>query len=132
MSATTARDRQRTRRLVVHVEAEGEGHRGEARQLADDEAPAGEVAPEASELLAAVDVRSARRRVDGGELGGRVALRSATMPAIASPIRRPEPAACAAGAQAEKTPAPIIEPSPITTASPETEPAREPRRRVAI
>src|SRR5919106_5781923 len=36
---------------------------------------------------------------------------------MASPISRPGPAAWAAGPMAAKTPAPIMEPSPITTAS---------------
>ncbi|GAB3801020.1 hypothetical protein GCM10027605_17680 [Micromonospora zhanjiangensis] len=38
--------------------------------------------------------------------------------AITSPINRPVPATRAAGPNAAKTPAPIIEPSPMTTASP--------------
>src|SRR5688572_12290097 len=47
-----------------------------------------------------------------------VALQYATAAAIARPTRRPEPAASAAGPNAANTPAPIIEPSPMTTASP--------------
>lgn len=47
-----------------------------------------------------------------------VALQKATRPARHSPSSRPAPAAPAAGAHTAKTPAPIIEPSPITTASP--------------
>ncbi|GAA0330937.1 hypothetical protein GCM10010151_20950 [Actinoallomurus spadix] len=38
--------------------------------------------------------------------------------AITSPISSPVPAARAAGPNAANTPAPIIDPSPITTASP--------------
>ena len=45
--------------------------------------------------------------------------------ARASPISSPAPAAAAAGAKAAKTPAPIIEPRPMTTASP------VPRRRAS-
>src|SRR5882757_373339 len=37
---------------------------------------------------------------------------------MTNPSSRPAPAARAAGANAENTPAPIIEPNPITTASP--------------
>src|SRR3954462_9247750 len=54
-----------------------------------------------------------------------VALQNATMAATARPTSSPEPAACAAGANAAKTPAPIIDPSPISTASP------RPRRRAS-
>jgi hypothetical protein len=46
-----------------------------------------------------------------------VALQKATIAATTSPTSRPLPAACAAGVKAAKTPAPIIEPTPITTAS---------------
>src|SRR5829696_5145719 len=47
-----------------------------------------------------------------------VALQKATIAATPSPINSAVPAASAAGAHAAKTPAPIIEPTPITTASP--------------
>ena len=47
-----------------------------------------------------------------------VALANATTAAIASPISRPVPAASAAGAHTANTPAPIIEPRPMNTASP--------------
>src|ERR1700687_4018135 len=46
-----------------------------------------------------------------------VALQYATTAAMARPMSRPEPAAAAAGPNATKIPAPIIEPSPIVTAS---------------
>jgi len=46
-----------------------------------------------------------------------VALQYATTAASARPSSRPDPAAPAAGASAAKIPAPIIDPSPITTAS---------------
>src|SRR4051812_39839588 len=45
---------------------------------------------------------------------------------MASPISSPLPAACAAGPMAAKTPAPIMAPRPITTASPS--PSRRARR----
>src|SRR5665647_410897 len=45
------------------------------------------------------------------------ALVQATTAAISRPISRPAPPAAAAGANAAKIPAPIIEPSPMTTAS---------------
>jgi hypothetical protein len=44
-------------------------------------------------------------------------LQYATTAATPNPTSRPVPAAAAAGANAENTPAPIIEPNPITTAS---------------
>lgn len=44
-------------------------------------------------------------------------MQYATTAATASPSNRPEPAARAAGARAAKIPAPIMAPSPITTAS---------------
>src|SRR5690606_124299 len=47
-----------------------------------------------------------------------VAFPNATTAAIASPMSSPAPAAAAAGANTAKTPAPIIEPSPMKTASP--------------
>ncbi len=46
-----------------------------------------------------------------------VALQKATTAAIARPISKPPPAASAAGPTAPNTPAPIIAPSPMTTAS---------------
>src|SRR5262245_29465113 len=46
-----------------------------------------------------------------------VALQYATMAAIPRPMSNAAPAACAAGAKTENTPAPIIEPRPMTTAS---------------
>src|SRR6478735_1133357 len=46
-----------------------------------------------------------------------VALPNATTAARARPMSRPEPAAPAAGPKAAKTPAPIIEPRPMKTAS---------------
>src|SRR6478735_4157518 len=46
-----------------------------------------------------------------------VALPNATTAARARPMSRPEPAALAAGPKAAKTPAPIIEPRPMKTAS---------------
>src|SRR3990167_1771278 len=52
-----------------------------------------------------------------------VALQYATKAAIASPTTRPFPAAFAAGPNAANTPAPIIDPRPIATAS------KVPRRR---
>ncbi|GAA1224191.1 hypothetical protein GCM10009608_70670 [Pseudonocardia alaniniphila] len=44
-------------------------------------------------------------------------MQYATTAAITNPTSSPPPAAAAAGANTENTPAPIIEPSPITTAS---------------
>ena len=44
-------------------------------------------------------------------------LQQATTAAMARPMRSPSPAAVAAGAHAVKTPAPIIDPAPMTTAS---------------
>src|SRR5215475_14029230 len=46
--------------------------------------------------------------------------------AITRPINKPPPAALAAGAKAENTPAPIIDPRPMTTAS------NVPRRRTRV
>src|ERR1700734_3612226 len=47
-----------------------------------------------------------------------VALQYAIAAAMANPISSPAPAARAAGPNAANTPAPIIDPKPITTASP--------------
>src|SRR6266511_2972582 len=55
-----------------------------------------------------------------------VALQYAISAAIPSPSRRAFPAARAAGPNAANTPAPIIDPSPMTTASPI--PSRRARR----
>src|SRR5215471_708326 len=46
-----------------------------------------------------------------------VALQYATTAAIPRPMSNAAPAACAAGAKTENTPAPIIEPRPMITAS---------------
>src|SRR5687767_8014322 len=54
-----------------------------------------------------------------------VALQYATAAAMARPMSSPDPAASAAGPTAANTPAPIIEPRPMTTASP------RPRRRAS-
>ncbi len=54
-----------------------------------------------------------------------VALQNATTAAITSPISSPVPATAAAGAKAENTPAPIIDPRPMKTAS------ASPRRRTS-
>ena len=45
-----------------------------------------------------------------------VALQNATTAAMPSPTSRPVPAAAAAGDHTVKTPAPTIEPTPMTTA----------------
>jgi hypothetical protein len=47
-----------------------------------------------------------------------MALQNAISAATANPINKPPPAARAAGPNAANTPAPIIEPIPMTTASP--------------
>ncbi len=64
-------DGQRAAPVGRGVRAEGQGHRGAARGLADDEPPAGQVAPERAEALAPVDVGAARARVPRRQAGRR-------------------------------------------------------------
>ena len=65
-----------------------------------------------------------------------MALQYATNAAAASAISRPDPAAAAAGPKTANTPAPIIEASPISTASAVPGdagvPARSPHRRLRM
>ena len=100
------------------VGGEGQRHRRAARGLADHEAPAGEEPPPRPEPLAAVDVGAARGRVARRPAAPRRSRCSRPRRRRSpSPISSPAPAAAAAGANAANTPAPIIEPSPMTTAS---------------
>ena len=60
-------DRQRSSHRRRCIERERQRHRGAARELADDEAPAGDEAPERIETLATVDVGPSRLGVQRRE-----------------------------------------------------------------
>ena len=77
------------------------------------------------ELGAAVGVRAAEVGYAAASWADDVALQNATTAAITSPISSPVPATAAAGAKAENTPAPIMDPRPMKTAS------ASPRRRTS-
>jgi hypothetical protein len=95
----------------------GQGHRRQAGGPADHDAPPGEEPPVIAETLAGVDVGSSRIRVERRQLrrGGRVRVRDDRRdrgpPAATCPLPRPQDRGAA------KTPAPIMAPSPMTTAS---------------
>ena len=67
----------RSRMGRPRVRPSGESHRRTARDLADDEGPAGQEPPERTELAAAVDIGAAGLRMDRGQASGghRVAVR---------------------------------------------------------
>ena len=111
-----ARRRPRPARTSGPRRRERQRHRRAARELADHEAPPGEEAPERAEPLAAVDVRAAGLRVDRGERA--TTSRCSTRPGGDHEADEQRGAATSRPADRAKTPAPIIAPSPITTASP--------------
>ena len=126
VSPTTAPIASGRARPGAGVGAEGERHRRATGGLADDEAPARQEAPQMSEPAPAVDVGAARLGVERGELGrgGRVAVGDDR--GDPQPDEQPAARSCAAGPMAANTPAPIIEPRPMTTAS--KGPSRRERR----
>ena len=115
------------------VGAEGECHRRTARGLADHEPPAGEVTPEVTEPLTAVDVGAARLRVHGRELGRRRGVAVRHDRGDAEPDQ--QPAARGRGGRAERGehPRPEHRAEPDDHRVEQPQPARQPTwRRITL
>ena len=101
------------------VGAEGEGHRRRSWRSCRRRTPTRRGTPRTARAARGRrrrcrPTRGRRRRAAAEE----VALQYATAAATARPMSSPDPAAAAAGPMAANTPAPIIDPSPMMTASP--------------